>query len=466
MNTSRIRRHFPAISNGKRICTDNAASTQIPKDLLELSDRLYIQYGNVHRGQYRASKETTDRFEEAYKKIAAFIGSEDWRTILLYRGTTEAINAVMYSLMTEFEDGDNVVTTYMEHNSNYVPWYALCREIAPKFGKRIEYRVVGFDKESGELDLEDLEEKVDRKTKIICCTGASNFLGTKPPLHVILKIARQSDYDQPNGSQGSYLLVDGAQLVPNAPINVESMNIDFLAWSFHKMLAPVGIGGLFVKKDILETLRPFHYGGDMIAEGKVTVEKVEYDELPWRFTAGTPNIIGTILAGEATELIVELVLGKRLDGDLERQSIEKAMRAIQEYEKVLTQHLIDELESIDNVTVYGPRKASRRTTAVAFNIAGKDPFKVAEQLDDMKIESRAGCHCATLAHYYLEINPPASCRISPYFYNTLEEMRHVTEAIRKISAESIPKYRHTKEGAYKILKTWIESIRTFGSDAY
>ncbi|MGD8546177.1 MAG: aminotransferase class V-fold PLP-dependent enzyme, partial [Candidatus Bathyarchaeota archaeon] len=226
MDTSRIRRHFPAIHKSNRICTDNAASTQIPEDLLNLCGQLCLQYSNVHRGQYKASKETTERFEEAYRKIATFMGSKDWRNILLYRGTTEAINAVMYTLMTEFRDGDNVVTTYMEHNSNYVPWYALCREIAPKFGRRIENKVVGFDRKSGELDLEDLEEKVDRKTKIVCCTGASNFLGTKPPIDTILKIARQSGYSHPNGLQGSYLLVDGAQLVPHTPIDVERMGID------------------------------------------------------------------------------------------------------------------------------------------------------------------------------------------------------------------------------------------------
>lgn len=438
METSRIRKHFPAIIKGKRICTDNAASTQIPKELLDLSNKLYLQYGNVHRGQSTASMKTTEKFEEAYKKIATFIGSKDWRHVLLYRGTTEAINAVMYSLITEFRDGDNVVTTYMEHNSNYVPWYALCREITPKFGRKVEYRIVGFDTESGELDLEDLERKVDSRTKIVCCTGASNFLGTKPPIDNIVDIGKQSGYHHPNGSSGSYILIDGAQLVPNAPVNVERMDVDFLAWSFHKMLAPVGVGGLFVRGQILETLRPFHYGGDMIAEGKVTSEKVEYTELPWKFTAGTPNIIGTILAGEVTELIVDIVLGEKFDNGSKEERKQKAMELIQEYEKELAQYLINELTSIEGVTVYGPKDVSRRTAVVAFNIEGQDPMDVARQLDEMKIESRAGCHCATLAHYHLGINPPASCRVSPYFYNTMEEMRFVVEAIRRISSKSTP----------------------------
>ena len=149
LQPSSIREHFPAIMKGKRICTNNAATTQIPQELLDMSRELYSQYDNVHRGQSSASIRITEKFEEAYKKIAAFIGSKDWRNVLLYRGTTEAINAVMYSLMTEFEDGDNIVTTHMEHNSNYIPWYALCREITPKFGRKIELRIAGFDRESG-----------------------------------------------------------------------------------------------------------------------------------------------------------------------------------------------------------------------------------------------------------------------------------------------------------------------------
>jgi cysteine desulfurase/selenocysteine lyase len=454
MEPSRIRQHFPAITKGKRICTNNAATTQIPQELLDLSCELYVMYENIHRGQSAASINMTEKFEEAYRKIAVFIGSKDWKNILLYRGTTEAINAVMYSLMTEFRDGDNVVTTYMEHNSNYVPWYALCKEIAPAFGRKIECRIVGFDRETGELDLEDLEKKVDRNTKIICCTGASNFLGTKPPIDKIVRIGKQSGYAHQNGLSGSYVLVDGAQLVPHAPVDAEKNGVDFLAWSFHKMLAPVGVGGLYVRPQVLETLRPFQYGGDMIAEGKVTAEKVEYATLPWRFTAGTPNIIGTILAGEATELIADIVLGKDYEDSPKRGRIEEAMRSIQEYEKGLTQYLIDELTSIEGITVYGPKDASRKTSVVSFNIAGQNPMDVAKQLDRMRIESRAGCHCATLAHYYLGINPPASCRISPYFYNTIEEMKYAVDAIRKISYK--PDLRsQVLHNAYETLRAWI-----------
>ncbi|HEY4675421.1 MAG TPA: cysteine desulfurase [Candidatus Bathyarchaeia archaeon] len=459
MQTDRIRQHFPSITKAKRICTNNAATTQIPQELLDLASELYLQYDNVHRGQSTASNWTTERFEEAYKRIAFFVGARNWRNVLLYRGTTEAINAIMYSLMTEFKNGDNVVTTYMEHNSNYVPWYALSHEIAPKFGINIECRLVEFDKESGELNLEDLEKKVDRRTKIICCTGASNFLGTKPPIDKIVNVGKQSGYLHPNGLCGSYVLVDGAQLVPHAPVDVEKMDVDFLAWSFHKMLAPVAVGGLYVRDQILETLRPFQYGGDMIAEGKVAPERVEYNELPWRFTAGTPNIIGTILAGEATRLIADLVLGDSYANPSDTEHTRKAMESIQEYERSLTQYLIDELASIQGVTVYGPKDASRRTSVVAFNIAGQNPMDVARQLDKKKIESRAGCHCATLAHHYLGIKPPASCRISPYFYNTMEEMEYVVAAVKKICSEPRLTRSQALEDAYKRVKAWTIHMR-------
>jgi cysteine desulfurase/selenocysteine lyase len=440
MDVNRIRKHFPAVRYGRTV-TNNAASTQIPDRLLNLHRELSAIYENVHRGQSSASVETTSLFENAYKVIANFIGAESWREIILYRGTTEAINSVMYSLMTEFKDGDNVVTTYMEHNSNYVPWYGLTKEILPKFNMNVECRLVKFDKETGELDLDHMASLVDDRTKIVCCTGASNFLGTKPPLDMIRKISNESGYRQPNGMNKSYLLVDGAQLVPNVYMDVVKADIDFLAWSFHKMLAPFGVGALYGKREILESIRPFNYGGDMIAEGQVSPEHVGYNLLPWKFTAGTPNILGTILAGEATKFLVEIVLGKHERGNygditepnLRREDIKRAMTLVENYEQELSGYLIEELSSIKGVTIYGPKDPKRRTSPVSFNIEGKNPFFIAKYLDKRGIESRAGCHCATLAHYFYGLNPPASCRISPYIYNNMAEMESVVKAIKDIS---------------------------------
>jgi len=179
-----IREQFD-FDRGGRVVTNNAASTQPPRQLLDLYRSLTPFYENVHRGQSDASMYTTDRFESSYDTIADWLGAPSRRSIATYRNTTEAINAVMYSLLTEFRDGDNVVTTMLEHNSNYVPWHGLCREILPRFGRRVELRIARFDHRTGELDLDHLASLVDSRTKLVCCSGASNFLGSKPPLPVI-----------------------------------------------------------------------------------------------------------------------------------------------------------------------------------------------------------------------------------------------------------------------------------------
>ncbi len=309
IDTKNIRKHFPAVKSG-RIITNNAATTQIPYQLVNYYKALSVGYENVHRGQSSASLQMTELFEHAHKLIARFVGARSWKEIILYRGTTEAINAIMYALMTEFRDGDNVVTTYMEHNSNYIPWYGLTKEILPRFGTNVQCRLAKFDRNSGELDLDDLARLVDKRTKVVCCTGASNFLGTKPPLSEIRDISYRSGYLHPNGIRGSYMLVDGAQLAPNAYVDVVKDDIDFFAWSFHKMLAPVGVGALYGKRRILEGLKPFHYGGDMIADGQVAPDYVGYNDLPWKFTAGTPNILGSIIAAKSAEFLTAVVLGR------------------------------------------------------------------------------------------------------------------------------------------------------------
>lgn len=436
INTKKIRKFFPAIKAG-RIVSNNAASTQLPIQLLNLLKKLIIQYDNVHRGQSRSSMLTTEKFEAAYDTIAQFIGAPSRKNIIIYRNTTEAINSVMYSLMTEFKDGDNLVTTYMEHNSNYVPWYGLCKEILPKFGIKVECRLAKFDKETGELDLNHLKSLVDENTKIICCCGASNFLGTKNPINKIREIADSSGYLQPNGEKKSYLLVDGAQMVPNMFVDVQKLDVDFLAWSFHKMLAPFGVGALYAREELLEKMRPFLYGGDMIAEGMVSPEKVDYNSLPWKFTAGTPNILGTILSAEAIRLLMDFSLnpGKYVyfmtDKKLEAMEIERAMKNIEAHEKMLMEEALKILGEISSLKIFGPKNLDRRTSLVAFCCQDQNPFEIAEQLNTFNVESRAGCHCATLAHHFYELNPPASCRLSFYIYNNIEDVRRACTAVKK-----------------------------------
>src|SRR6476469_8592331 len=206
IDVERVRQHFLFPGTG-RVVTNNAASTQPPRELVDLFRTLAPDYENVHRGQSAASQLTTALFEDAYDTIAGFINAPSRSNIVITKNTTEAHNIVMYSLLTEFQSGDNVVMTMMEHNSNYVPWYGLCREILPKLGRQVEYRIARFDAETGELDYGHLAALIDKRTKLVCCTGASNFLGTKNKLACIRQMASASGYRQPDGGSGSYLLV-------------------------------------------------------------------------------------------------------------------------------------------------------------------------------------------------------------------------------------------------------------------
>jgi cysteine desulfurase / selenocysteine lyase len=439
LDVQAVRRHFMFPELG-RIVTNNAASTQPPRDLLALYESLAARYENVHRGQSSASREMTALFEDAYDTIARFIGAPGRASIALYRGTTEAINAVMYSQLTEFRDGDNLVTTLMEHNSGYVPWHAMCREILPRFGRRVECRLARFDPRTGELDTDHLASLIDARTKLVCCTGASNFLGTRNPLGAVRALCDASGYRQPDGEQHSYLLADAAQLVPGSFVDVQALGVDYLAFSCHKMLAPFGVGVLYGRQHLLEASLPFLYGGDMIAEGQVSPERVGYNALPWKYAAGTPNILGAIVSAQALRLLLDLALTPDRPvyfgtaRPIERAAIRAAMDRITGWNQQLTGRALDRLGAISGITIYGPRVPARRTSLVAFNLAGRDPFRVAEALNRAGIESRAGCHCATLAHHALGLNPPASCRLSFYLYNTPEEIDQATDAVAAVAA--------------------------------
>jgi len=434
-----IREHFAFPALG-RIVTNNAASTQPPSELLALYRSLAPGYENVHRGQSSASQEMTARFEQSYDTIAQFIGAPGRASIALYRNATEAINAVMYSLLTEFRDGDNVVTTMMEHNSNYVPWYAMCQEILPRFGRRVHYRLARFDPLTGELDLDHLASLIDARTKLVCCTGASNFLGTRNPLGTVRALADASGYPQPNGERRSYLLVDAAQLVPGSFVDVRALGVDYLAFSFHKLLAPFGVGALYAKQHLLGSSLPFLYGGDMIAEGRVFPDRVEYNALPWKYAAGTPNILGAIVSAQALRILLDLALAPRkltyfqAAKPIEREAVRVAMDRVSAWNRRLTAAALEGLRAIPGITIYGPRDPSRRTSLVAFNLAGHNPVGLAVALNAAGVESRAGCHCATLAHHWLGLDPPASCRLSFYLYNTLDDVDRAVDAVARAAA--------------------------------
>jgi cysteine desulfurase / selenocysteine lyase len=344
LDVARIREHFCFPGVG-RVVTNNAASTQPPRELLELYRSLAPWYENVHRGQSSASQRTTALFEESYDTIATWLNARSRRNIVTYRNATEAINAVMYSLLTEFRDGDNVVTTMMEHNSDFVPWHALSREILPRFGRRVECRLARFDYRTGELDLDHLAHLVDSRTKLVCVTGASNFLGTKPPLPLVRAIADGSGYAQPSGEHRSLLLVDAAQLAPSSVLDVQALDVDYLAFSFHKLLAPFGVGVLYAKEHLLEQGLPFLYGGDMIAEGQVAPDRVGYNALPWKYAAGTPNILGVIVSAQALRLLLDLVAGGgyrwfRSVQPVPRDVVVWSMDRVAQHTRVVTEHAL------------------------------------------------------------------------------------------------------------------------------
>ncbi len=436
LDVERLRSHFDFPRTG-RVVTNNAATTQPPRELAELYRGLLPWYENVHRGQSAASRYTTELFELAHDTIAGWLNAPGRRSIVTCRNTTEAINAVMYSLLTEFRDGDNVVTTMLEHNSNFVPWYAMCREILPRFGRRVEYRLARFDPVTGQLDLAHLASLVDERTKLICCTGASNFLGTKPDLAAVRRIALGSGYPQPNGERRSLTLVDGAQWVPTTAVDVQALGVDYLAFSFHKMMAPFGVGVLCAREDILRTTLPFLYGGDMVAEGGVTAERVTWNDLPWKYAAGTPNILGVIVSAQALRLFVDLVAPgpEQYFGtgrSLPRAAIERAMDVAGRHTRELTERALHGVREIGDLDLYGPSSAADRAPLIAFTVRGRDAAEIAEELDARGIESRAGCHCATLAHRALGLDPPASCRLSFAVYNTAGEVDRATAALRSI----------------------------------
>ncbi len=441
LDVAAIRSHFDFVRTG-RVATNNGASTQAPRELVDLYRRLTAWYDNVHRGQSSASRLTTDFFESAYDTVAGWLNAPSRRSIVMVRNTTEAINVVMYTLMPDFRDGDNIVTTAMEHNSNFVPWYALCHDILPRFRRRVRYRVARFDPDTGELDLEHLASLVDERTKLVCCTGASNFLGTRPDLAAVRAIADGSGYRQPNGERRSLLLVDGAQLMPTSAVDVRALGVDYLAFSFHKMLAPFGVGVLYAKEHLLTEAPPFLYGGDMIAPGEVTADRVVYHELPWKYAAGTPNILGTIISAHALRLLVDFGSPRdsgfrQSSGDaaLPRTAIEQAMTRIRSHTSMLTERAHRALSEIAGLTVFGPPIGAPRSPLVSFTLAGVTPFDVAEELDRQRIESRAGCHCASLAHHALGLDPPASCRLSFYLYNTIEEVDRAVGAVARIAEQ-------------------------------
>jgi cysteine desulfurase/selenocysteine lyase len=418
LDAHRLRADFPILQRkvgGKPlIYFDNAATTQKPQQVLSTIQEFYSTYNaNIHRSPHVLGQEATELYEEAHRNVARFIGASDGREIIFVRNSTEAINLVAYSLGHSERDrlrprrGDEVVLTVMEHHSNLVPWQRVCEQAGTVL------KVVGIQ-DDGTLDMEQLREAITERTWLVCCTHVSNVLGTINPVEEIGRLAHQA---------GAMFLVDGAQSVPHMPVDVKEMGCDFLAFSGHKMLAPLGIGVLYGRRELLEDMPPFLYGGDMIAD--VSLEGATWNELPWKFEAGTPNVCGGIALGGATDRRHDRHLEGAV-GYLERIG----MAQVRAHEKALTKSALNGLQDIDGVRVYGPLDPDQRGGVVTFNVEGSDAHLVAQLLNDEGIAVRSGGHCAYPLADRLDVE--GTVRASFYIYNTRDEVGRFIEALEDV----------------------------------
>jgi len=405
-DASEIRKDFPILQrkvNGHDIIYfDNAATSQKPLQVIEAVKEFYERHNaNVHRGVHTLSQESSKLYEEAHEETARLVNARGIEEIVFVKNTTEAINLVAYSLALHMlGEGDEVITTVMEHHSNIVPWEMLSKIR----GFKVKYADVKGD---GTLDFESLEGLITERTKIVTVTHASNVTGVINDIAKISKLAHQNN---------AIFVVDGAQSVPHMPVDVRKLDIDFLAFSGHKMLAPTGIGVLYGKRELLEKMEPFIGGGDMIRSVKYDKIKgcsIEWHHLPWKFEAGTPNVCNAIGLAEAIRYL------KRL-----------GMENVREHERQLTQHTLKLLQENESVEVYGPRDVSTKCGIVSFNVRGLNHHDVALIFDSFGIMVRSGYHCAEPLHHRLGVE--GSVRASFYIYNTMDEVERFIEVLREI----------------------------------
>ena len=396
----KIREDFPILKRkiyGKTlIYFDNTATTQKPIQVINAIKEFYEIYNaNIHRGVHKLSQEASDLYEKAHEKAADFINADSWREVIFVRNTTEAINLIAYSWgLQNLKEGDEILTTMMEHHSNIVPWQLVTQ----KTGAKLKFVEINDD---GTLNIDDFHEKISKKTKIVTVTHVSNVLGTINPVEEIGEIVR--DYD-------ALFIVDSAQGVPHLPVDVKKINCDFLAFSAHKMLGPTGIGVLYGRKEILESMPPFLGGGDMIKE--VYLDHSEWNDLPWKFEAGTANIADGVGFGVAIDYLNRIT-----------------MKEVREHEKELTSYALKRLGNLGHVEIYGP-PAEKRGGVISFNVQGLDPHDVALILDREGIAVRSGHHCAQPLIRKLGVYGTA--RASFYIYNTKEEVDKFIEVLETL----------------------------------
>ena len=398
LNTEKIRKDFPILNrkiNGMPlIYLDNSATTQKPKQVIQAITDYYENYNaNVHRGIHTLSEEATIGYENAHKKVADFINVDSVEEIIFTKNATESLNLLAYSLTSQLKNGDEIVLTQMEHHSNIVPW----QQLAKHRGLIVKY--IKKDKE-GKLDKNSIVDTITRKTKIVSVTHVSNVLGTINPVKEIGKIAHEHN---------AFFVVDSAQGVPHMPVDVKKIDCDFLAFSGHKMCGPTGIGVLYGRKERLQRMSPFLYGGDMIKE--VRFDDTRFNDLPWRFEAGTPNISEGIGLGIAVDYLKKI-----------------GMENVREHERELVSYAMEKLSEIECIEIYGP-SADSRGGVVSFNLKGIHAHDVAHFLNEDGIAIRGGHHCAMPLMSVLGIN--GSARASFYIYNTYEEIDLLKKSLER-----------------------------------
>ena len=396
LDAYKIRQDFAildqVVNDEPLVYLDNAATTQKPQVVLDALMTYYHEdNANVHRGVHTLAERATAAYEASREKLRQFINAKSTKEVLFTRGTTTGLNWVGRFAEQVLEPGDEVVISIMEHHSNIIPWQEACK----KTGAKLVYAYL----KDGQLDMEDLGNKITEKTKFVSLAQVSNVLGCINPVKEIAKLAHQV---------GAYMVVDGAQSAPHMAIDVQDLDCDFFTLSGHKMLGPTGIGVLYGKEEILNQMNPIEFGGEMI--DFVYEQEATWKELPWKFEAGTPNIAGAIALGAAVDYLSAL-----------------GMENIHAYEQELVDYVLPKLQAIDGLTVYGPEDSSQHAGVIAFNIDGLHPHDVATALDYEGVAVRAGHHCAQPLINHLGISSAA--RASFYIYNTKEDCDKLVEAI-------------------------------------
>lgn len=400
LDMERIRADFPALSRTVHghplVFLDSAASSQKPLPVLEAMERVYREcYANVHRGIYAFSEEATLAYENARDRVASFINAPVREEIIFTRNTTEAINLVAYAWgRANIRPGDRILLTEMEHHSNLVPWQLLAQEK----GARLIYLPIT---DEGLLQMDLLDSLLDERVKLVAVTMMSNVLGTVNPVREIIQKAHAA---------GAVVLVDAAQAVPHIPVDVQDLDCDFMAFSGHKMCGPTGIGVLYGKETLLEAMPPFLGGGDMIR--KVEWESATWNQLPWKFEAGTPAFVEGIGLGAAVDYLSGI-----------------GMEAIAAHERELTAYAMERLSALTGLSIIGP-PAHQRGGVVAFTFRGIHPHDIAHMLDMEGIAVRAGHHCAQPLHRRMGLS--ATVRASFYLYNTTEEVDRLVQALERV----------------------------------